>query len=174
MTYVLKCPNQVVPQRRSLYREPRRSEPARTDPEVDRTTFRLLFRPRNPRGSVKRRQRRLFRVSSRARRLCRFSTRRRFSTRSRCNTRHLCNTRPRKRRPLAAASGRPFRARALQRLELLGYFGDRLLGVTEEHRGALGEEERVLDTGETGVHRALEHDDGLRLVDVEDRHSVNR
>lgn len=56
MTYVLKCPNQVVPQRRSLYREPRRSEPARTDPEVDRTTFRLLFRPRNPRGPVKRRQ----------------------------------------------------------------------------------------------------------------------
>jgi hypothetical protein len=80
MTYVLKCPNQVVPQRRSLYREPRRSEPARTDPEVDRTTFRLLFRPRNPRGPVKRRQRRLFRVSSRTRRLCRFSTRSRFST----------------------------------------------------------------------------------------------
>lgn len=168
MTYVLKCPNQVVPQRRSLYREPRRSEPARTDPEVDRTTFRLLFRPRNPRGSVKRRQRRLFRVSSRTRRLCR------FSTRSRCNTRHLCNTRPRKRRPLAAASGRPSLVPALERLEFLGYFGDRLLGVTEEHRGALGEEERVLDTGETGVHRALEHDDGLRLVDVEDRHSVNR
>lgn len=162
MTYVLKCPNQVVPQRRSLYREPRRSEPARTDPEVDRTTFRLLFRPRNPRGSVKRRQRRLFRVSSRTRRLCRFSTRSRFDTGTR------------KRRPPVVTSGRPFRARALQRLEFLGYFGDRLLGITEEHRGALGEEERVLDTGETGVHRTLEHDDRLRLVDVEDRHSVNR
>ncbi len=167
MTYVLKCPNQVVPQRRSLYREPRRSEPARTDPEVDRTTFRLLFRPRNPRGPVKRRQRRLFRVSSRTRRLCRFSTRR-------CSTRSRCSVRTRKRRPLAVASGRPFRVPALQRLEFLGNLGDRLLGVTEEHRGALGEEERVLDTGETGVHRALEHDDGLRLVHVEDRHSVNR
>lgn len=95
MTYVLKCPNQVVPQRRSLYREPRRSEPARTDPEVDRTTFRLLFRPRNPRGPVKRRQRRLFRVSSRTRRLCRFSTRSRFDTETR------------KRRPPVVTSGRP-------------------------------------------------------------------
>lgn len=166
MTYVLKCPNQVVPQRRSLYREPRRSEPARTDPEVDRTTFRLLFRPRNPRGPVKRRQRRLFRVSSRTRRLCRFKK----SFQHKKPFRH----RDTKKAPTRGYEWTPFRARALQRLELLGYFGDRLLGITEEHRGALGEEERVLDTGETGVHRTLEHDDRLRLVDVEDRHSVNR
>ena len=35
-------------------------------------------------------------------------------------------------------------------------------------------EQLVLDAREAGVHAALEHDDALRLVDVEDRHAVDR
>ena len=34
--------------------------------------------------------------------------------------------------------------------------------------------ERIFDAGKTRAHRAFEHDDVGRLVDVEDRHAVNR
>ena len=36
------------------------------------------------------------------------------------------------------------------------------LGVAEIHAGVLLEEERVLDSGKTGAHRALEDEDGAR------------
>src|SRR3712207_7681730 len=53
-------------------------------------------------------------------------------------------------------------------------FRSRVLGVPEQHLGLGVVVELVVDTGETWVHRALEHDDRLRLVDVEDRHPVDR
>src|SRR4051812_3008851 len=64
--------------------------------------------------------------------------------------------------------------RALQRLELLGDLRDRRLGVPEEHRGLVVVEQRVVDAGEAAGHRALEDDDRRALVDVEDRHPVDR
>src|SRR3954452_15989400 len=57
---------------------------------------------------------------------------------------------------------------ALEDLEFLGDFADRLLGVAEEHCGAVGVEQRVLDACEAGVHRPLQHYHGLGLIDVED------
>src|ERR1700737_4062356 len=62
----------------------------------------------------------------------------------------------------------------LQRLELLADLTDRLLRVAEQHRRALVVEQRVVDPGEAGVHRPLQHDHRSRLVDVEDRHAVDR
>src|SRR5918997_5339189 len=61
-----------------------------------------------------------------------------------------------------------------QRLELLGDIDYRGLGVAEQHRGLLVIEQRVVDAGETAAHRALEHDHPLALVQVEDRHAVDR
>ena len=51
---------------------------------------------------------------------------------------------------------------------------DRWLRVAEQHRRLLVAEERVRDAGEAGATAALEHDDVLRLVDVEDRHAGDR
>src|SRR4249919_1747176 len=48
----------------------------------------------------------------------------------------------------------------------------RLLRVTEEHYRLRVQEERILDPGEPRAHAALQHDDLLRLVDVQDRHPV--
>src|ERR1700712_5401758 len=64
--------------------------------------------------------------------------------------------------------------RVLQRLELLGDGSDRGLGVAEEHAGLGVDEQRVVDAGVARAHGALEHDHGCRLVDVEDRHAVDR
>src|SRR6058998_1420877 len=50
---------------------------------------------------------------------------------------------------------------------------DRVFGVAEEHHGLRVQEQRVLDSGEAGVHAALEDDDLLRLIDVQDRHAVD-
>src|SRR6266508_5687109 len=50
---------------------------------------------------------------------------------------------------------------------------DRVLGVAEQHHGLRVQEEWVLDSGEAGVHAALQHDDLSRLVDVQDRHAVD-
>src|SRR6478736_9236807 len=72
----------------------------------------------------------------------------------------------------AGVPGRP--VPGSEDLEFVCDFGDGFFGVAEEHGGAVGIEQRVLNTGEAGVHRALEHDDRLGLVDVEDRHPVNR
>src|SRR6185437_1419185 len=51
---------------------------------------------------------------------------------------------------------------------------DRVLRVAEQHHGLGVEEERILDTREPGAHAPLEHDDGLRVVHVQDRHAVDR
>jgi hypothetical protein len=51
---------------------------------------------------------------------------------------------------------------------------ERRLGVAEEHARVLAEEERVVDAGEARTHAALEHEHGPRLVDVDDRHAVDR
>src|SRR5436190_13713920 len=57
-----------------------------------------------------------------------------------------------------AGQGRPLPA--LQRLNFACDFTHRLLGVAEQHRGLGVVEQRVVDAGEAGGHRALEHDDG--------------
>jgi hypothetical protein len=44
----------------------------------------------------------------------------------------------------------------------------------EEHRSLRVVEQRVVDPGEAGRHAALEHDHAAGLVDVEDRHAVDR
>ena len=43
---------------------------------------------------------------------------------------------------------------------------DALLGVAEQHLGVVAEEQRVLHAGVARRHRALEHDDVVRLPDV--------
>ncbi len=48
------------------------------------------------------------------------------------------------------------------------------LGVAEEHQRVVGEEQLVLDAGEPGVHAALDDEDRLGLVGVDDRHAVDR
>ena len=50
----------------------------------------------------------------------------------------------------------------------------RVLRVAEQQGRLRVVEQLVLDTGETGAHRALEEDDLLRLGDLEDRHAVDR
>ena len=63
------------------------------------------------------------------------------------------------------------RASPSQRLDdVLGH----LLGVAEEHHRARLVEERVVDAGIAGGERALDEEAGRRLVDVEDRHAVDR
>src|SRR3954447_2604812 len=57
-----------------------------------------------------------------------------------------------------------------RRCELL----DRRLCVAEQHYGLRIEEEGVLDPREARVHAALQHDNLLRLVDVQDGHPVDR
>src|SRR6478735_9721499 len=51
---------------------------------------------------------------------------------------------------------------------------DALLGIAEEHGGVVAEEERVLDAGVARVHRALEHDDVLRVPHLQHRHAGDR
>ena len=43
----------------------------------------------------------------------------------------------------------------------------------EEHHGVVGVEQRVVDAGVAAAHRALDDDDGLGVVDVEDGHAVD-
>src|ERR1700722_12178766 len=47
------------------------------------------------------------------------------------------------------------------------------LGVPEEHARLGIVVELVFDAGKAGVHRALDHDHGLAVADLEDRHSVD-
>src|SRR5271166_635622 len=48
-----------------------------------------------------------------------------------------------------------------------------LLGVAEQHHRVVAEEELVLNAGVARAHAALDEEDRLRLVDVEDRHAVD-
>src|SRR6185503_8102879 len=52
--------------------------------------------------------------------------------------------------------------------------GQGSLGVSEEHRSLGVVEQLVLDPGEPRVHAALEHDDAVGLVHVQDGHAVDR
>src|SRR6266571_4046930 len=63
--------------------------------------------------------------------------------------------------------------RASQLFYLADELVDRLLGVPEQHHGLGLVVEVVLDPGEARVHAALEDDDVLRLVHVQDRHAVD-
>src|SRR2546428_6938335 len=58
--------------------------------------------------------------------------------------------------------------------ELVHDARDGLLRVAEEHPGFRVEVELVVDAGEAGLHRTLDYDDVLGLVDVQDRHAVDR
>ena len=64
--------------------------------------------------------------------------------------------------------------RRLQALSSSVPLGDRLLRVPEQHGGGLGEDQRVVDAGEPGVHRPLQRDHRLRLIHVQNGHTVNR
>src|SRR5438093_12924198 len=61
-----------------------------------------------------------------------------------------------------------------ERLHLGDELGEALLGVAEEHHTLLVVIEVVVDPGEARAHAALEHDDRLGAVDLEDRHAVER
>src|ERR1700687_3414173 len=51
---------------------------------------------------------------------------------------------------------------------------DGFLRVAEQHAGLRIEIEIVVDAGEARLHRPLDDDDVLRLIDVEDGHAVDR
>src|SRR5213594_2507037 len=86
--------------------------------------------------------------------------------------------------PSASTAGSVFRRmsrfgddpyRSLCRLlELVHDAGDRFLRVAEQHPGLRVEVELIVDAGEAGLHRAFDDDDVLSLVDVQDRHPVDR
>ena len=66
---------------------------------------------------------------------------------------------------------RTFGYSVIDRLDdILGH----LLGVAEQHHRAVLVEQRVVDAGIAGAERALDEQAGLGLVDVEDRHAVDR
>src|SRR3954453_6587532 len=49
-----------------------------------------------------------------------------------------------------------------------------LLGVIEQHHGVVAEEPFVLDAGVARAHPALDEQNGLRPVNVQDRHAEDR
>src|SRR5690625_49581 len=59
-------------------------------------------------------------------------------------------------------------------LELTDQVVDRGTGVTEQHPGVGAEEQRVLHTSEARIHRTLQHEHVASLIDVDDRHPVQR
>src|SRR5262249_42385177 len=61
-----------------------------------------------------------------------------------------------------------------QRLDRGHQFREALLRVGEIHAGLRIAVELVVDARVPGRHRALDHDDALRVVDVEDRHAGHR
>src|SRR4051812_26855625 len=64
-------------------------------------------------------------------------------------------------------------ARLSALLQLRHDAADGLLRIAEQHSGLWVEVQIVVDAREAGLHRALDDDDVLRLVDVEDRHAVD-
>ena len=63
---------------------------------------------------------------------------------------------------------------ALERLDRRGQGREALLRVGEQHPGLLVRVQLVVDAGVAAAHRALDDDDRLGLVDVEDRHARDR
>src|SRR5215212_12217273 len=51
---------------------------------------------------------------------------------------------------------------------------ERVLGIAEKHRSLRIVEEHVLDPGEPRAPAALQHVDRLRLIDIQNRHPVDR
>src|SRR5712691_11007010 len=68
----------------------------------------------------------------------------------------------------------PSLRRSEQRFHLADELGEAVLGVPEEHHTLLVVIEVVVDAGEARAHAALQHDDRLGAVDLEDRHAVER
>jgi len=77
---------------------------------------------------------------------------------------------PNKQKP--APSGPVFRRTGLVLLNCLHQLGDHVLGVAEEHAGVVPVEELVLDPREALPPAALDDEDVLRLINVEDRHPI--
>src|ERR1700722_14240903 len=71
----------------------------------------------------------------------------------------------------AATAARPLKLDRLHRRDQRGNGG---LAVAVQHAGIVEIEQRILDAGETCTLAALDHDDVLGLVGVEDRHAVDR
>src|SRR5436305_7898788 len=59
-------------------------------------------------------------------------------------------------------------------LHLANQPGQRRLGVTEEHARPPVVEQLVFNSGKPGAHAALENDDALGVVRIENRHAVDR
>jgi hypothetical protein len=51
---------------------------------------------------------------------------------------------------------------------------DESLCVAEQHQGVVHVIQRVIDAGKARIHAALDHHRGVRLLDVEHGHPVNR
>src|SRR6185503_16694646 len=77
-------------------------------------------------------------------------------------------------KPKPAAINAPAPSTLCGFLELGDDPADRFLRVTEQHPRLGIEIQLVVDAGEARLHRALDDDDVLRLVHVEDRHAVDR
>src|ERR1035441_3801347 len=60
------------------------------------------------------------------------------------------------------------------RRQFLQDLGDECLGIAEQHQGLIHVIQIVVDAGEAGIHGALDHHDGVGLVDVQNRHAENR
>src|ERR671911_2964936 len=58
--------------------------------------------------------------------------------------------------------------------ELLHQLADHVLGVTEQHPGPIGKVQFVVDSSESRILAALDRENGLRLVGVDDGHAVDR
>src|SRR5207244_3641993 len=72
-----------------------------------------------------------------------------------------------------ASAGRASAHALCRFLELLYHFADSVFRMAEKHRGLWVEVKVVVDAREARLHRALDDDDVLGLVDVEDRHAVD-
>src|SRR6185312_2337815 len=68
----------------------------------------------------------------------------------------------------------PCALRASHRLDRLDQLGGRLLRIPVQHAGVVQVEQRVLDAGEARTLAALDDDDVLGLVGVQDGHAVDR
>src|SRR5438046_7501924 len=61
-----------------------------------------------------------------------------------------------------------------ERLHLADELGEAVLGVAEEHHALLVVVQVVVDAGEARAQAALQDDDRLGAVDLQDRHAVER
>jgi hypothetical protein len=64
--------------------------------------------------------------------------------------------------------------RKLRRLKLVHDLLDRFFCIPENHARVFLVKKRVFDAGKTRGHRAFEHKNSARFIDIDDRHAVNR